>query len=352
MRATFQTNPLRSAQLIIGILIAMVAALVYFATMPYKDFNDDMFSMFTHFQIFLVLLWSLLVKFQKLLEVEHEKLMVSEGTPEEEYVPPTALLRTETLGWLLILSNLSVMFVFFCFMMLEVKTANKSVKARKKWDLIKRGAAEEGLSAEEVLEKLGFDLSHTDKESILKKYELEVERASTLSGVGVSEKLEEDLDDGEEGIEMQENPVGKKAIGGRPFGGMGLQESVRHLSEAESVGLGSGQVALSKHQKYKDRAEKEKELSPHVARAQGFKNKGSGGKKKAAKPTAAKKPPERVVENDVNDDEDAPPPPPRKEQNVAKQSEWDEVWDEAQGANYYVNRVSGASVWEKPEGML
>ncbi|GMI51277.1 hypothetical protein ScalyP_jg3136, partial [Parmales sp. scaly parma] len=205
---------------------------------------------------------------------------------------------------------------------------------------------EEGLSAEEVLEKLGFDLSHTDKESILKKYEIEVERASTLSGVGVGEKLEEDLDDGEGGIEMTENPVGKKAIGGRPFGGMGLQESVRHLSEAESVGLGSGQVAVSKHQKYKDRAEKEKELSPHVARAQGFKNMGSGGKKKAAKPTAAKKPPEV----DVNDDDDAPPPPPRK-QEVVKQSDWDEVWDEAQGANYYVNRVSGTSVWDKPEGM-
>ena len=346
MRATFQTNPLRSAQLIIGILIAMVAALVYFATMPYKDFNDDMFSMFTHFQIFLVLLWSLLVKFQKLLEVEHEKLMVSEGTPKEEYVPPTALLRTETLGWLLILSNLSVMFVFFCFMMLEVKTANKSVKARKKWDLIKRGAAEEGLSAEEVLEKLGFDLSHTDKESILKKYEIEVERASTLSGVGVGEKLEEHLDDGEGGIEMTENPVGKKTIGGRPFGGTGLQESVRHLSEAESVGLGSGQVAVSKHQKYKERAEKE--LSPHVARAQGFKNKGSGGKKKAA--AVAKKPPEVDVNDD--DDDDEPPPPPRKQQEEVKKSEWEEEFDETENAKYYVNRVSGASVWNKPDEKL
>ncbi|GMI52505.1 hypothetical protein ScalyP_jg9874 [Parmales sp. scaly parma] len=279
--------------------------------------------------------------------------MESEGTPEEEYQPPTTLLKTETLGWLLIISNLSVMFVFFCFMMLEVKTVNKSVKARKKWDVIKRGAAERGLTEEEVLKELGFALSHTDKESILKKYELEVERASTLSG-GVGEKLE-DLDDGEgeEGIEMTENPVGKKAIGGRPFGGMGLQESVRHLSEAESVGLGSGQVAVSKHQKYKDRAEKvkekekEKELSPHVARAQGFKNKGGGGKKKAAAAAVAKKPPDPEAVKKEDDDDDAPPPPPRKQQ-----SEWDEVFDEAQGANYYVNRVSGASVWEKPDEML
>jgi len=330
-------------QLIIGILIAMVAALVYFATMPYKDFNDDMFSMFTHFQIFLVLLWSLLVKFQKLMEVEYRKLMESEGTPTEVYVPPTTLLKTETLGWLLILSNLSVMFVFFCFMMLEVKTVNKSVKARKKWDVIKRGAAERGLTEEEVLKELGYALSHTDKESILKKYELEVERASTLSGVGVGENLEEHLDDGEGGIEMTENPVGKKTIGGRPFGGTGLQESVRHLSEAESVGLGSGQVAVSKHQKYKERAEKE--LSPHVARAQGFKNKGSGGKKKAA--AVAKKPPEV----DVNDD-DEPPPPPWKQQEEDKKSEWEEEFDEAENAKYYVNRVSGASVWNKPDKML
>ena len=81
--------------------------------------------------------------------------------------------------------------------MLEVKTVNKSVKARKKWDVIKRGAAERGLTEEEVLKELGYALSHTDKESILKKYELEVERASTLSGVGVGENLEEHLDDGE-----------------------------------------------------------------------------------------------------------------------------------------------------------
>ena len=328
-------------QLILGILIAMVAAMVYFATMPYKDFNDDLFSMFAHFQIFLVLLWSLLVKFQKLMETSHQ-VSVDLGNLEV-YEAPTDLLKTSTLGWLLIISNLSVMLVFGFFMALEVKSVNKSVKARKRWDEVKKDAADRGLSEDEVLEELGLELSHVDKESIKKKFRKEVERASGGGrGGGGGE--------GEGEIELQqmskkakkrqtktnmaskrasveefamENPLAKE----RPFGGAGAAKegNLRHVSEADAVDLGAGaEVARSKHQKYKERGEEGEVLPPHIARAKGFNS--VAGKKKGKEAQAQTKEAEVEVE-------------------------WDAVFEETEGQYYYVNRASGESTWVKPDGM-
>ena len=54
-------------QLIFGMVVAIMAALVYFAVQPYKDFSDDLYSMLAHFQVVLVILWSLLVKMNKVM---------------------------------------------------------------------------------------------------------------------------------------------------------------------------------------------------------------------------------------------------------------------------------------------
>lgn len=134
-------------QLIAGILIAMVSALVYFAISPYKDFNDDLFSMFTNFQVFMVLLWSTLVKVQKLLE--------------DAGVEGTSGLNSEVLGWLLILSNVSVMLILSLFLLAEVKAVKTSVKARGKWDQIRK----KGFNADVVLSRMkGFSKDEGQKQ--------------------------------------------------------------------------------------------------------------------------------------------------------------------------------------------
>jgi len=109
------------------------------------------------------------------------------------------------------------------------------------------------------------------------------------------------------------------------------------VSGADAVDLGGVDIVKSKHQKYKERGEEQQQpQQPHVARAAGF----NSLKKKGSSSIKAKKPPPPVVE----DEDDCAPPPPQR------QPEWDEVWDENEGANYYVNRASGNSKWEKPEG--
>ena len=376
-------------QIILGMLVNIISLCVQFSTQPFKDFNDDMFSMFCHVQVFLVLLWSLLVKFQQLLEVEHYKLVEHLGAVAEEYVPSTTLLKTSTLGWLLICSNVSVVFVFSCLMILEFKIARKTVKVRKKWDSIKKRAASMGLADEEVMEELGVELGAFDRASILEKFraEKEKEKEKTVKGGGMSKKKkgaaakanmakarasqqwsagENDEDeDGE--IEMLENPIGNKAakggVGGeRPFGGFGKHESVRHVSGADAVDLGSAEVAVSKHKKYATRAKeamegnegKEGGLAPHVARANAFNNMptkvNSNGlldftKKAQSKPKkktsggGGKLPPPQYD----SDDDFAPPPPTNKL--------WDTHHSEEHDADYYVHRESGETVWERPPGV-
>jgi len=318
-------------QLVIGILIGMVATLVYFATMPYKDFNDDMFSMFTHFQIFLVLLWSLLVKFQKLLEVSH-----IEGNGNlDDYEAPTTLLETHTLGWLLILSNLSVLLVFIGFLTLELKTVKKSVNAWKKWDKIKAKAFAQGWSEESVLDEMGEGLSNVDRDSILNKW-----RARKMS--------ESESENEGKGIEMKnmdfvaENPMAKAhvEVKGRPFGGLGVQESVRHLSEADPVGLGAAEVTVSKHQKYAQRAKEE-------------------GKKEEVEEEVEVDCEEKVwkgksyivdvAKGDIYNEEGEAIGKWDDRNGPKLHKTWETHFDESHNAEYYVHKVTNTTVWEKPD---
>eukprot|EP00518_Triparma_eleuthera_P018446 CAMPEP_0197566268 /NCGR_PEP_ID=MMETSP1320-20131121/33573_1 /TAXON_ID=91990 /ORGANISM="Bolidomonas sp., Strain RCC2347" /LENGTH=1504 /DNA_ID=CAMNT_0043128349 /DNA_START=118 /DNA_END=4628 /DNA_ORIENTATION=+ len=111
-------------QLIFGMVIAIMAALVYFAVQPYKDFSDDLYSMLAHFQIVLVLLWSLLVKMNKLLEDEGETM--------------SKTLNSDMLGYLLIMTNISVIVFFFIFMFVEYRSVSVSIRARTRWDVLNR----------------------------------------------------------------------------------------------------------------------------------------------------------------------------------------------------------------------
>ena len=240
-------------QLIMGILIAMVAALVYFALQPYKDFNDDLFSMYTHFQIFLVLLWSLLVEFQKLMKDEHELLG---GTSNEEWDAPTTLLQTDTLGWLLILSNISVMFVFVVFMWIEMKNVRKTVKILERWDLLKDRAVERDWTEGEILEHLGNNenrLSHTDRETVLRKFHKRKEKMRKKNFEGSEGEMKN--------MEfVMENPM-VPMVGERPFGGKGGAKAggIRNLSGADEVEIGGIELSVSKHEKYREREEGERE---------------------------------------------------------------------------------------------
>ncbi|GMI07724.1 hypothetical protein TrVE_jg5000 [Triparma verrucosa] len=123
-------------QLIVGMIIAILAALVYFAVQPYKNFGDDLFSMVSHFQIVLVLLWSLLVKFNKRLEEAGEVM--------------SETLDADILGYLLIMTNLSVIFFFVIFMFIEYRSVTKSVRARSKWDILNR----KGVRANSVVNQM------------------------------------------------------------------------------------------------------------------------------------------------------------------------------------------------------
>ncbi|GMI60081.1 hypothetical protein ScalyP_jg2858 [Parmales sp. scaly parma] len=141
-----------------------------------------------------------------------------------------------------------------------------------------------------------------------------------------------------------ENPMMEK-VKERPFGGQGAAEAgnLRHVSGADPVDLGGVDIVKSKHQKYKERGEEQPQPQPpqpHVARAAGF----NSLKKSGNSSNKAKVPPPPVVDDDYeDDDDDAPPlPPPPKE------PEWDELWDENSNSKYYVSRITGNSVWDKP----
>jgi hypothetical protein len=119
-------------QLVAGMVIAVFAALVYFALQPYKDFMDDCFSMFAHFNVVLVLLCSLLVKFNKIAEVSGADLQTS--------LTPTVL------SYILIMCNISVVIVFSLFMYIEFQALKKSVRARSLWNQLKqKGTVKAGI---------------------------------------------------------------------------------------------------------------------------------------------------------------------------------------------------------------
>ena len=329
--ATIFRNESVMEQLVIGMLVHLVTMLIQFSSKPFKDFNDDLYAMFSCCCMFLVMLFSLLVEFKNKMDREHAQILFLGGEPNEDM--SGAMFEKNTLGSMMIMTCASVAFVFFVFVMFEMKAAFKTVKMMKKWDEVK-GEAMEGRWTEEMLieEVGGDDLSVVDRQIILTKYRSRVASRASGSGEGIGIEIgigadDDDDDEEEEGeIEMSENPIGNKAAkakakakaGERPFGGFGQQESVRHVSGADPVDLGGVDIVKSKHQKYKERGEE----PPHVARAAGFNSLKKGDQ--------AKKPPPPAVKDD--------------EENA----EWIEKWDEDEHATFYVNRVTGNSVWDKP----
>ena len=412
-------------QLILGMLIALVAALVYFSSSPYKDFNDDLFSMFTHFQIFLVLLWSLLVKFHKLMEVKQEGLNkvleeynIEAGEEDGKEAADIDVVSTDTLGWLLIASNVSVIFVFFAFMAVEVKSVRRSVGVRKRWDAIK-GSIEERHTEDDVLLLMGMDLSASDRTVIIKKREAlfgkeKREESDDLhfgdeygdSGIELqsmeinrgkkAQKRQTKLDmakirqAGDDEIEMSTNPMFKNgsssgakapppgrplragappAIKSRPFGGKHAADAghLRHKSSADEVGLGAGDEPISKHEKYKKRYEEEHRnvgtrdneeagLAPHIARAKGFntfagKKRTESGSSVRSKANSRTGSPSPVLLSATKTDSGRLAVTTQSAGTAAqneRQPEWEMKFDDASGLNYYENRISGVSTWEKP----
>jgi len=337
--ATIFRNESVMEQLVIGMLVHLVTMLIQFSSKPFKDFNDDLYAMFSCCCMFLVMLFSLLVEFKNKMEREHDLIREFGGEPIDDL--SGAMFETNTLGSMMIMTCASVAFVFMMFVMFEMKAAFKTVKMMKKWDEVKEEAMEGRWTEEMLIEEVGGDdLSVVDRQIILTKYRSRVQSRASGSGEGSGHGAggaggaggeEVDEVDEEGGIEMLENPIANRAARGgegeRPFGGFGKHESVRHLSGAEPVGLGAEEVVVSKHEKYATRANEAKEakkeeaetLPPHVARANAF------------KPAKQKK---------------APPPPAYPPVDDA--AEWDEVWDKDKNANYYVHRASGNSVWDKP----
>jgi len=134
-------------QLVVGIVVAISAALVYFAVQPYKDYNDDLFSMVSHMQIVLVLLWSLLVKFNKICE---------DANVEIEWG-----INKDVLGWLLILCNMSIFVCWGVFMVVEYKSAKTRIRARSKWDTLQR----KGVRKNSIIHALQKGVASTKKVS-------------------------------------------------------------------------------------------------------------------------------------------------------------------------------------------
>ena len=206
-----------------------------------------------------------------------------------------------------------------------------------------------GLEDDDVIDELGVELSAFDRESILEKYraekgkekDLEREREGGMSKKQKKRVTKLAMADKRASVGFaMENPMMEK-VKERPFGGQGAAEAdnLRHVSGADPVDLGGVDIVKSKHQKYKERGEEQPQ--PHVARAAGF----NSLKKSGNSSNKAKVPPPPVVDDDYvednDEDEDAPPPPP-------KEPEWDELWDENSNSKYYVNRITGISVWDKP----
>ena len=338
-------------QLILGILIAMFSALLYFASAPYKDFNDDLFSMFTHFQIFLVLLWSLLVKFQKLLET---------AAKDTEYESSDFLSR-DTLGWLLVASNVSIVLAFFAFMVLEIKSVSGSVRARKRWDRIKKDSesvmdiiGEDGSIDEDgLITSLGGRISRKDRVSIVKKFqdrvtEIKRESAQKSGKNGTGDAIPEEDDDC--GIEMQENPMKKNTaykINNNNNNNDG--QEIRPASDGSLVELG-GQV-VSKHTKYQKRSKQQthsgkddkKQQDPRLIQLS------RGGYNKSPPPGSKKSPkglPPQQHDYQKRHPQQHPQQHPPPSSNDS--STWTPVLDPTTGVYYYHNSATGESQWTEP----
>lgn len=382
-------------QLVMGILINIVAMLVQFFNQPRKDFNDDMFSMYCHVMIFLVLLWSLLVEFQNLNKSDSETILKLGGEVDGSMGANT--FEVATLGQMLVFSCASTVMVFLVFIIFEVKSAAKVVTIRRKWDEIKHWI-DDGLTEEEVLERMGGNLKGHAKDTIQRKFkEIGEQRASNMEEYDDGDAVEMmDLEDkkgggggggGDGKAELLDFRVKNPMIGGRAFGGKDAAKDkyLRHQSGEDAVGLGAGNAPISKHEKYKARfaeenneefqkeqhanmGKKKHKIAPptssaekaHIARSQGYGKetrdensiggrggrgrgggRGSGGRGGRGRGATFSYKGEEGEPGKMNPPPGKPPP--------ANAPQFDTVLDDASGENYYVNRKSGESTWEKPD---
>jgi len=176
-------------QLVSSMLVNLFSLLICFSTQPFKDFNDDLFSMFSYLQVFLLLLWSLLVHFENIVESEQKalesvlnELSITSGSykrGEEEYFGKFG----DSLGYLLVFSCASVFLVYTFFVFVDVKQAAQTYRARRKWDEIKERMTEEH-TEEDVLDQMGIQLGLSDKELILEKFRT---RTVSMEGKGVGD---------------------------------------------------------------------------------------------------------------------------------------------------------------------
>ena len=335
-------------QLIIGILIALVAALLYFGSSPYKDFNDDLFSMFTHFQIFLVLLWSLLVKFEKLVKDDQEdflKILLEYNINEPTLSGsegPIGILQTKTLGWLLIASNVSVLIVFCAFMIIEIKSIRATVRVRRRWDDIK-GDVDKTESVEDVLDKMDMDLRPSDLTMVmnkLQKQSLSKEDGDfdDVDGVGmelktINKRRSKNYEKRRSTTIMEMNPMMKS---GGAFGKSKPTPTPAPPPTKNSDCLPGGENQY------------DSEVAPHIARVAGFnhyRNKNSDGPRKTTSATNAM--------STANDDDrlegSTPPPPPQTAVPPPPQPNWERKLDDETGLEYFEHRLTGDSSWEKPQ---
>ena len=343
-------------QLIIGILIALVAALLYFGSSPYKDFNDDLFSMFTHFQIFLVLLWSLLVKFEKLVKDDQEdfrKILDENGINEPTLSGsegPIGILQTKTLGWLLIASNVSVLIVFCAFMIIEIKSIRATVRVRRRWDDIK-GDVDKTESVEDVLDKMDMDLRPSDLTMVmnkLQKQSLSKEDGDfdDVDGVGMElktiNKRRSKNDEKRQSTSMMEmNPMMKS-------GGASKKSEQTPTPTPTPTPRPTPTPKKNSNRSPGGENQYDSEVAPHIARVAGFNkygNKKSDGPKKTTNATNAKS-----SANDNNRLEGStPPPPPQTAVPPPPQPNWERKLDDETGLEYFEHRLTGDSSWEKPQ---
>ena len=340
-----------SEQLIIGILANILTMLIQFSLKPFKDFNDDLFSMFCNLCMFLVMLFSLVCSFQNKMAAEHAIIEEMGGVVADDLSGD--MFEKETLGRMMVYTCASVVCMFWVFIVFEFKAAWKTIQGLMKWDIIKEDAVARGMSEKELLAALGVEgMSVVDKEKILVKYRQKV-GLGVGPGAGLAVGAANAVD--EEGIEMGQLDSGFR--GGR---------DIRAKSDgASSLG---GEVESSKERRERRAREeldklrmerKEKEERDKLRMQQlkgGFSNdknlvRGRGASKSKKEQVVEV---EAVVEEDVEveeeveeEEEQFPPPPPLPKLDA----QWDEMWDNEQNAPYYVHRESNESTWDKPPGI-
>jgi len=313
--------------------------------------------------MFLVMLFSLVCSFQNKMAAEHAIIEEMGGVVADDLSGD--MFEKETLGRMMVYTCASVVCMFWVFIVFEFKAAWKTIQGLMKWDIIKEDAVARGMSEKELLAALGVEgMSVVDKEKILVKYRQKV-GLGVGPGAGLAVGAANAVD--EEGIEMGQLDAGFR--GGR---------DIRAKSDgASSLG---GEVESSKERGERRAKEERDKLRMKQLKGGGFSNKknllrGRGASKSCKEepemkaeevelevemevemememeeekfpppPAPSKKPPTPLVGDEGEEEDDGAPPPPQK------QPEWDEVWDENEGANYYVNRASGKSGWEKPAG--